>query len=228
MPSPGASWAPQAPPRQPPHASLRLGTAHLLTLLRPATGAVRVKGVTRCPNPVLQAWLKSEVDARLATVPEPAAVPDPCARRAQGTRGQEGLRVRITLPTDLPPLRLLLIWDTLTGHHTPELLLWLFARGVLVRSTPLSGSWLTMAESIQRLLGRRALPGQQPQTPDHIITWREATATACNTAPTPFIWGGKRAARRHRAWQRRHSLGGSGAYATQSLQRRRYGLVQHK
>jgi hypothetical protein len=199
-----------------------------LTLFGPTTGEVRVKGVTHGPNVVLHAGLKWEVDALLATLPEPAPVRDPNTARAQWTRWQEGLRVRITLPADLPPLRLLLIWDNLTGHHTPELLLWLLARGVMVLYTPLSGSWLNMAESIPRIFGRRALHGQHPQTTDQLITWLEATATAWTVDPTPFIWGGKRAARRQRAWQRRHGLGGSGAYTAQPLQRRRYGLVQHK
>jgi hypothetical protein len=223
VPYPGASWEPQAHPARQPHEYLRLGTVKLLTLFRPATGHVRVKGVTRCPNVVLHAWLKGEVDALLATLPAPAPVQDLSAVRAQWTRWQAGLKVRITLPEDLPPLRLLLVWDNLAGHHTPELILWLFARGVMVLYTPLSGSWLNMAESIQRILGRRALAGQHPETTDQIIAWLEATARGWNAAPTPFVWGGKRAARRHRAWHRRHGLGGSGASTTRPLQRRRYG-----
>jgi hypothetical protein len=119
VPSPGASWEPQAHPGRQPHESLRLGTAKLLTLFRPATGEVRVKGVTRCPNVVLHPWLKSAVEALLATLPEPIPRPDPLAQRAQWTqwtqwtRWQEGLRVPITLPAVLPPLRLLLVWDGL-------------------------------------------------------------------------------------------------------------------
>src|SRR5215469_14231872 len=211
VPYPGGSWEPQAHPRRQAHEYLRLGTVKLLTLFRPATGEVRVKGVTHCPNVILHAWLKREVDALLATLPEPAPMPDPQAARAQWTRWQEGLRVRITLPAVLPPLRLLLVWDNLTGHHTPDLVLWLFARGVMVLYTPLSGSWLNMAESIQRILGRRALAGQHPQTSQDIMEALEATAQAWNADPTLFIWGGRRAARRVRARQRRQTLGGSGA-----------------
>ena len=70
------------------------------------------------------------------------------------------LRVCSTLPAELPRLRLLVIWDSLTGHHTPELLLWLFAHGAMVLYTPLSGSWLNMAESLQRVLVHRALAGR--------------------------------------------------------------------
>jgi hypothetical protein len=45
----------------------------------------------------------------------------------------------------------------------------MFAHGIMPLYTPLSGSWLNMAESIQRILKRRALEGQQPQTPEEII-----------------------------------------------------------
>ena len=86
--------------------------------------------------------------------------------------------------------------------------------------TPLGGSYLNMAESIQRILKRRALDGAQPTTPEEIMAWVEAAARGWNRAPTPFIWGGKRKARRARAWQRRHQLGGSGAQTTQALPRR--------
>ena len=68
-----------------------------------------------------------------------------------------------TLPQQLPPLRLLLVWDNLKGHQTPELMLWLCEHGILPLYTPLSGSWLNMAESIQRILKRRALDGQHPE-----------------------------------------------------------------
>ena len=85
--------------------------------------------------------------------------------------------------------------------------------------TPLGGSWLNMAESIQRILKCRALDGHHPQTTTQIIQWLEATALGWNRQPTPFIWAGLRAQRRDRARQRRHSLGGSGASTHYSLQR---------
>jgi hypothetical protein len=228
-PYPGSSWEPQAHPAQQPHEYVRNGTAKVLTLFRPATGQVRLSGVTACPNAVLHAWLKAEVSALLATLPEPVTVDaDPLAHRAQWTRWQEGLTVKITLPALLPPLRVLLVWDNLKGHHTPELMLWLFARGVMVLFTPLGGSWLNMAESIQRLLGRRALEGQHPTSPQQIIAWWEATARAWNADPTPFVWGGKRAARRARARERRHALAGSGACTARSLHHARHGYSQRK
>jgi hypothetical protein len=119
------------------------------------------------------------------------------------------------------------VWDTLTGHHTPERLLWLFARGVMGLYPPLSGSWLTMAECIKRSVARRALAGQHPETTDQLIAWLEATARGWNAAPTPFVWGGKRAARRARARERRHALAGSGACTRRSLRRTRYGYSRY-
>ena len=75
--------------------------------------------------------------------------------------------------------------------------------------TPLAGSWLNMAESVQRILVPRALAGQHPQTQAESIGWLEETVAGWNRVPTPFVWDGKRRERRARARQRR--LGGSGA-----------------
>jgi hypothetical protein len=50
--------------------------------------------------------------------------------------------------------------DNLVGHKNPARLLWCLSHGILPLYTPLDGSWLNMAESIQRLLKRRALTGQ--------------------------------------------------------------------
>jgi len=52
--------------------------------------------------------------------------------------------MRITLPECLPPLRMLLVLDNLTGHRTPAFVLWLFAHGVMPLYTPLGGSWLNL------------------------------------------------------------------------------------
>ncbi len=78
-----------------------------------------------------------------------------------------------------------------------------------------------MAESVQRILVRRALDGQHPTTPEQITGWLEATARGWNAAPTPFEWGGKRKVRRDRARTKHHALGGSGARARQPVRRRR-------
>jgi len=58
-----------------PHEYVRHGTAKLITLFHPATGQVRVKGVTSCPNVVLHAWLEAELLAILEALP-PARVLD--------------------------------------------------------------------------------------------------------------------------------------------------------
>jgi hypothetical protein len=220
IPYPGAHWHPAGLPVRYPHEYLRNGTAKQLTLFHPASGEVRGKGVRSAPNAILHPWLKAELTAILATLPEPAILP-PAENRRRWERWQEGLTVRITLPQELPPLRLLLVWDNLTGHHTVDLILWLFAHGIMPLFTPLGGSYLNMAESVQRILKRRALDGTHPKTPEEIISWLEAAVRGWNREPTPFVWGGKRQARRQRARERRHTLGGSGAYTRRSLHRRR-------
>ncbi len=108
-----------------------------------------------------------------------------------------------------PPLRMLLIWDNLAGHRSDKMVSWLFAHGIMPLYTPLGGSWLNMAESMQRILVRRALSGQYPQTQEQIIDWLEQTVAGWNQDPTPFVWNGKRRERRQRAKLRR--LAGSGA-----------------
>jgi hypothetical protein len=183
---------------------VRGGTATLLTLLRPATGEVRAKGVTNATNAVLHPRLQQELAAVLATLPSVAIPEDdlpPPARWATWL-GHE--------PREpLPPLRLLLIWDNLAGHLSWPIVRWLFRHGVMPLSTPISGSWLNLAESIQRILVRRALDGQHPQSQEELIAWLDDTVAGWNAHPTPFTWHGKRHERRQRARQRR--LGGSPA-----------------
>jgi hypothetical protein len=219
VPYPGEHWHPDAKSVGYPHEYVREGTAKQLTLFHPQTGEVRVKGVTSAPNTVLHPWLQGELESVLATLPEPGAVLPPAENRARWERWQEGLSVRITLPEVLPALRMLLVLDNLAGHLTPTFVLWLFAHGIMPLYTPLGGSWLNMAESIQRILTRRVLAGQHPKTPDDIIAWLEATARGWNRHPTPFIWGGRRQVCRHRAYERRHRLGGSGACTKRPLAR---------
>jgi hypothetical protein len=218
VPHPGPCWQPEGHPARQPHEYVRSGTAKVLTLFRPADGRVRVEGATTCPNAVLHPWLKRELSAILAELPTPPPTAD--ASRAAWDRWQAGLTMPITLPEHLPPLRVLLVLDNLAGHRTPELVLWLFAHGVMPLYTPLGGSWLNMAESIQRVLKRRALETQHPASPGEIIARFGAVARHWNAAPTPFVWGGKRAARRKRERERRHAVGGSGAFTRQPISRR--------
>jgi len=216
-PYPGMHWQPMAEPVRYPHEYVRAGTAKQMTLFHPASGKVRVKGVRSCTNAVLHPWLEAELRTILAPLPEPTQALGVEENRRCWEHWQEGLTVRITLPETLPPLRMLLVLDNLTGHRTASFVLWLFAHGIMPLYTPLGGSWLNMAESIQRILKRRALDGHHPQRPEEIIAWLEATADGWNRAPTPFVWGGKRKLRRERARQRRHALGGSRAYTEMPL-----------
>ena len=103
----------------------------------------------------------------------------------------------------LPPLRLLLIWDNLAGHLSWAIVRWLLHHGVMPLYTPISGSWLNLAESVQPIIVRRALDGQHPQSQDELITWLDDTVAGWNAHPTPFVWHGKRYERRQRARQRR-------------------------
>jgi hypothetical protein len=117
-------------------------------------------------------------------------------------------------------IQVLLVWDNLSGHRSREMVQWLVDHGILPLYTPIGGSWLNMAESVQRILVRRALNGQHPESSADLGAWLEAAVAGWNRAPTPFEWGGKRAARRQRARERRHRQGGSGAYTRRRIPRR--------
>lgn len=177
-------------------------------------------GVGQGGSEVLHPWLEAELTAILATLPEPEMYSF-AENRRRWERWQEGLSLRITLPESLPPLQMLLVLDNLTGHYSLDFVLWLFAHGIMPLYTPLGGSWLNMAESIQRILKRRALAGQHPTTPEEIIAWLEAAARSWSREPTPCIWGGKRQARRARARQSGQGVGGSGAWTRRWLTRSR-------
>jgi hypothetical protein len=209
VPYPGESWEPEGEPARQPHEYMRDGTAKLLTLFRPATGEVQAKGVRSAPTAVLHPWLQDALTAILAMLPVVTLREE---ERPEAAQWKTWLGHEPRAP--LPPLRLILIWDNLAGHLSYAILDWLFCHGVMPLYTPLSGSWLNLAESLQRIIVRRALAGQHPQTPEEIITWLEETVAAWNEDPTPFTWGGKRKERRDRARQRR--LGGSAGVITDS------------
>ncbi len=204
LPHPGAAWCPAGCPRRPPHEDIRGGTATLRTPFRPATGAVRARGATSAPHAVLHPGLKQALRAILAALP---AVPLPGAERPARARWATWLGQAPLAP--LPPLRLILAWDNLAGHKSPALVRWSREHGILPLYTPLAGSWLHLAEALQRILVGRALAGQHPRTAAGLIRWLEEAVAGGNAAPTPFVWGGKRRERRQRARQRR--LGGAAA-----------------
>lgn len=210
VPQPGASWQPSGCPIRQPHEYIRGGTAKLLTLFRPATGELRACGVPRTPNTVLHPWVQEELTQVLAALPPLDAAGETRPALAQWAPWLDRLPLPdIALPDPLPPLRLLLVWDNLAGHKTPALVRWLLAHGILPLYTPLSGSWLNMAESVQRIVVPRALAGQHPQSAAAVIGWLDEAVAGWNQHPTPFVWAGKRQERRQRARQRR--LGGSSA-----------------
>lgn len=210
IPQAGEDWHLQGYPLRLPHEYVRGGTAKLLTLFRPATGEVRAKGVLSAPNTVLHPWLKEELTQILKPIlQQEAEMGRPTeAERPVGARWRTWLWPH-EHDEGLPQLRILLVWDNLAGHLSHDLFPWLFRHGVMPLYTPLGGSWLNMAESLQRIIVRRALSGQHPQQAQEVIDWLEQTVAGWNADPTSFVWGGKRHQRRERARLRR--LGGSGA-----------------
>jgi hypothetical protein len=203
IPQPGASWQPEGHPATQPHEYERGGTAKLLTLFRPATGELRAKGVLSAPNVVLHPWLKDQLSEVLKEIEQkrPAELLPPEAERPESARWETWLGHPPSRP--LPPLRVILILDNLAGHLSYELVKWFFEHGVMPLYTPIGGSWLNMAESVQHIIVPRALAGQHPKNPQEIIDWLEQTVAGWNKNPTPFVWNGKRRQRRERARLRR-------------------------
>jgi hypothetical protein len=219
IPHPGASWQPEGKPACQPHEYIRGGTAKLLTLFRPATGRVQAEAVVQATNAVLHPWLKAQLAAILAELPPVTDLEAP-GRRWQEWGWSEAEVARWEATAPLPPVRLVLIWDNLRGHTTAELVVWCVRQGIVPLYTPLGGSWLNMAESVQRIVVRRALSGQHPESAAEVMEWLTEAVAGWNREPTPFEWGGKRAARRERARERRHRQGGSGGYTRRRLPRR--------
>ncbi|GHO61140.1 hypothetical protein KSC_062980 [Ktedonobacter sp. SOSP1-52] len=210
IPQPGSSWQPEGHPLLHPHEYERGGTAKLLTLFRPTTGLLRAKGVVSATNAVLHPWLKEQLSEVLDELEkkQPAETLPPEAERAHYAQWKTWLWPHEN-DEGLPPLRIVLVWDNLAGHLTPDLVVWLFHHGVMPLYTPVGGSWLNMAESVQRIIVPRALAGQHPKNPQQVIDWLEQTVAGWNVNPTPFVWNGKRRRRRERARTRR--LAGSSA-----------------
>jgi DDE superfamily endonuclease/Homeodomain-like domain len=223
IPHAGASWQPTGHPVRQPHEYARGGTAKLLTLFRPATGEVRGEPVEQTTNAILHPWLERELEAILASCPPTPAQPAAGCRWVDWDWQPSAAH----LDRFLPPIRMLLVLDNLSGHCSHSFVEWCMRRGICLLYTPLAGSWLNMAESVQRIIVRRALAGQHPHDTTTLKQWLQDTVAGWNRAPTPFIWGGKRQARRDRAYARRHRLGGSGATTISVVPRRTRPVRQH-
>ena len=184
-----------------------------MTLFRPAPGEVRAKGVPSVTNTVLHPWLQKQLLELLTILDQEetkAQKPLPSLPQETIEHCQQGETwLGWKLSDRYPPVRMILVWDNLAGHRSDPIVTWLFEHGIMPLYTPPGGSWLNMAESMQRILVRRALSGQDPQTPQQIIDWLEQTVAGWNQNPTPFVWNGKRRERRQRARLKR--LAGSGA-----------------
>ena len=219
IPQPGASWQPESDPARQPHEYIRGGIAKMFTLFRPATGELRALPVERSTNAVLHPWLEQELAAILATTPPAPNNTEP--RPGCGWADWDWHLEPEGRPAGRPPLQLLVILDNLKGHHTPTFVQWCAERGILLLYTPIAGSWLNLAESLQRIVVRRALAGQHPESASQVMDWLAAQVRGWNAHPTPFVWGGKRAARRQRAYERRHALGGAAGYTRRPITRQR-------
>lgn len=157
IPQPGASWQPEGHPALQPHEYERGGTAKLLTLFRPATGEIRAKGVVSVTNAVLHPWLTEQLAAVLAEIEQqhPAETLPAEEQRPPAAQWRTWLWPHESA-AGLPPLRIILVLDNLAGHLSPDLLGWFFHHGVMPLYTPVGGSWLNMAESVQRIIVPRA------------------------------------------------------------------------
>jgi hypothetical protein len=188
----------------------------MLTLFHPKSGQVRVGTVGQATNAILHPWLKEQLSQILDQLP-------PLPEDAECQWGRHfrdwGFLEEADPDADWPLVRLIVVWDNLAGHYTPDMVGWMLSHGIVPLYTPLGGSWLNMAESVQRILVRRALCGQHPETADEVMEWLSATARGWNADPTPFVWGGKRWERRQR-FRERHALGGSRAYTRRPIRRR--------
>src|SRR4051812_46488748 len=140
VPHPGVSWQPREHPATQPHEYIRGGTTKILTLFHPASRQARLQPAARGTDAVLHPRLRERLSAILAELPPSGASPDGAAKPAASPVWQAGLTMPFALPHDLPPLRLLLVWDNLTGHKTPELVVWRCAQGVMPLYTPVGGS----------------------------------------------------------------------------------------
>jgi hypothetical protein len=109
-----------------PHEYERTGTAKLLTLFHPASGLVRAHGVTSACNAVWHPWLQTELEQGLAELPAVTMPQD-----ARPPLAQWAAWLGRPAHASVPPLRLIVVWDNLSGHLNPACVIWRYAHGVL-------------------------------------------------------------------------------------------------
>ena len=99
-----------------PTSIVRGGTAKLLTLFRPATGAVRAKGVLSTPNGVLHPWLQDQLQAILMPLEKnPLKVSVPLPEDHPLVLTWQHWWWSYERPKPAPVLRLILVWDAPFG-----------------------------------------------------------------------------------------------------------------
>lgn len=116
IPQAGSSWQLEGQPVRQDHQYIRGLPVKLLTLFRPASGELRAEPVEHTTNAILHPWLKEPLLQILEQCPPaPEVVPE-------GRRWQDWdiYPAAEQLDRFLPPVRMLLIWDNLAGHKSPQ------------------------------------------------------------------------------------------------------------
>jgi hypothetical protein len=103
VPYAAESWQKQEQPQKQPHEYIRNGPAKLMTLFHPQDGQVRVKGVESTTNVILHAWLKQELAEIVNALPQASPLLSPELTQQMWLEWREGLQVKFTLPSQLPP-----------------------------------------------------------------------------------------------------------------------------
>ena len=90
---------------------------------------------------------------------------------------------------------MLLMWDNLAGHRNYPMMDWLFQHGIMPLYTPLSGSWLNMAESSEPHPGPPGLVRSIPakSATDHRVVRADGGWLERGSHPVRVAWEATRA-----------------------------------
>ena len=152
---------------------------------------MRAEPVERATTAVLHPWLKRELEAILQECPPLPDEPSADRRWEVWTLSGE----RPWGAEAMPAPRVLQIWDNLKGHTRWPLVRWCPERGILPLWTPIAGSWLNLAGSLQRILVRRALAGQYHRSTAELQAWLATsvrgrvnqTSASCHVGTQPIL-----------------------------------------